>query len=409
MVVVLYQNGCKKPAEQIAFDLRRAFGARISVSVYPARSPSPWTEPPSWDDLLVLLFDGSALPQNGIDYITRYQEIREDAGLLLPVAISPRSQVPPKPVHALKAMQYDPRSTGPHGQITQRIGAMLHLRLQGRHTKIFISHRSLDGARIAAQLNDHLASLAYRPWLDVARDLDGETQILPGSPVQNEIDTALSDASLMLLIDTPEAYKSLWIKHEVDTANGMMIPILPICFREAGDPAKGSRFQALRELQRYEMLPLPVTKRKSPLQAAQLSQIVHAAEEYLCEILQRRCRVPLVVKEIFRSKGYDWNILDAKRLMFRSQRNHRRIRTRVLSHCSIFDQIYSPALHGFREYLKSATWANFPLFIYDGAILPQSILDDIVNASSDDPVIVLNHQELAELVHSHFSTLNPSA
>lgn len=405
MIVVFYQKGCKKLAEQTASNLRRAFARRIPVSILSARAATQWTNDVSWDDFLLVMFNGEPLPKNGINYITQYRKSREGGGMVLPVATSARTHVPPKPLDTIKALQYDSKSTGPRGRIAQRVGAMLHFRLQGRDTKIFLSHCSLDGAKIAAQLEAHLTSLGYRPWLDVARDLDGDTQILPGSPVQKEIDAALADASLVLLVDTPEAYKSLWIKHEVDTANGMMIPILPVCFRGAGEHPKGTRFPALRELQRYESLPLPTKTGSSPLTSAQLNQITNAAEEYLSEILQRKCRVPHVVRQVFTSKGYDWNTLDARRLMFRSQRDGGRVNTRVLSHCSIFHQVYTPALQGFREYLKAAPWANFPLFIYDGEILPQHILDDIVRGSTDDPVIVLNHQELAELVHSHFAVL----
>ena len=45
-----------------------------------------------------------------------------------------------------------------------------------------------------------------------------ETKILPGSPVQKEIDEALDKSNLLLLIDTPSAPGSKWIMHEVETA-----------------------------------------------------------------------------------------------------------------------------------------------------------------------------------------------
>ena len=123
--------------------------------------------------------------------------------------------------------------------------------------QIFISYRTADGSAIAVQLYDHLSSLGYLPWRDEAREFDGEPQILPGSPVQQAIDDALSKANLVMLIDTPSAPHSPWIKHEVDTANSLLLPILPICFRDANDPKKGPRFRSLLDLQRWVELKNP--------------------------------------------------------------------------------------------------------------------------------------------------------
>lgn len=68
---------------------------------------------------------------------------------------------------------------------------MLGLRVQGRHTKIFISYRAADGTAIAEQLNTHLRGLGYQTFLDQAKEFDGEPTILPGSAVQQEINDAL--------------------------------------------------------------------------------------------------------------------------------------------------------------------------------------------------------------------------
>ena len=47
--------------------------------------------------------------------------------------------------------------------------------------------------------------MGHRAYLDEAKEIDGETAILPGNPVQAEIDKALNDANLVLLMDTPDA------------------------------------------------------------------------------------------------------------------------------------------------------------------------------------------------------------
>src|SRR5258708_40365905 len=134
---------------------------------------------------------------------------------------------------------------------------MLGLRVQGRDGKIFISYRRSDGVAIAKQLYEHLEAKGHCPYLDEAKEIDGDTKILPGTPVQQQIDEALSNANLVLLIDTPSAPASPWIKHEVDTADGLLLPILPICFRDASDPKKGPRFRSLLALQRWVSIQSP--------------------------------------------------------------------------------------------------------------------------------------------------------
>jgi hypothetical protein len=405
MIVILYHLGCEPTARVLRNDLQKAYLKSINVVLREDIATTDWPDPPSWDDLLVLMYDEAAYPDSAKEFINKYRAERSEAAPILPVAISTAHPKPPRPADGIKAIQFDRDSPGPNGRISRRVGAMLGLRLQGRDTEIFISHKSTDGAKLAAQLYDHLKGLGLRPWLDVAKDYDGEALILSGEAVQNEINEALERASLLLLLDTPGALSSKWIKHEIDTANGMLLPILPISFRAEDDPNTATRFRVLNELQRHERLALPLDGRDNPLSAAELDTIVRALERYLTEILRRKCRVPFLAKEAFKSNGFDWREHDRKRNLYRSQREARRVTTKVLTHCSIFDQIYTPSLTTFRQYHKSDGWAHHPLFIYDGAILPDHELEQISKGVPADNVIILNYQELAALINSNFTTL----
>ncbi len=406
MILIIYQEGLQAHADSAGADLRAAYRDLI-VDTMEAEVSGPWPAAPAWDDLLIVMYhDAATFPARGSAFVTDYRAKRPVQGTLLPAALSsdPTKRRPPEAISDIKALPYDPSSRGKEGPLAHRIGAMLGLRLQGRDAKIFLSHRASDGDKIAAQLHEHLVSLGYRPFLDEARELDGDTKILPGSAVQNEIDAALEDASLLLLIDTPDILSSKWVKHEVDTATASMLPVLPIHFRASVDPARGPRFRVLRDLQRWEEIPLPAHI-DNPLTPLELDLIVQAAEQYLCELFRRRRRVPLIVEGEFVSKGFAWKVLDPRLLMYGSSKTHAaRLTTRVLSHCSIFDQVYSPALKRFRAYLKTAEPANHSLFIYDGELLPDSELTDLIDADGDS-VIVLHHQELAELIRSNFTAL----
>jgi hypothetical protein len=76
----------------------------------------------------------------------------------------------------------------------------------------------------------------------------------------------------------------------------------------------------------------------------------------------------------------------------------------VLSHCSIFDQIYVPALKRFADYLRTTDHANYSLFIYDGELLSALQLQELVEDQLQE-VIILHHQELATLIDSSFTKL----
>ena len=191
----------------------------------------------------------------------------------------------------------------------------------------------------------------------------------------------------------------------MDTADSLLLPILPLCFRDAGDSRQGPRFRSLLALQRWIALPLAVAGSTTPLTAAQLDQIVDAAERYLCEIFQRKCRVPFLVEKAFVSKGFAWKVLDKRLLMFESSKNLSvRLHTKVLSHCSLFDQIYPPAIKRFCEFLNATGRGNYSLFMYDGELLAAPQLQEFVESQPEE-VIILHHQELAALIDSNFTKL----
>lgn len=323
--------------------------------------------------------------------------------MLLPVAVDPDFPKPPEAAAAIKSLPYSSAERGKNDKLVYRVGGMLGLRLQGRDGKIFISYSATDGLEIAKQLNVYLRGLGYQPWLDEARELDDETRILPGSPVQTEIDDALNDANLVLLLDTPSACSSTWIKHEVDTADAMLLPILPICFRKSDDSRIGPRFRSLLALQRWVSIQMPEAAKIPPLEDYQLDKIVHEAEMYLCEIFIRKCRVPFIVENEFVKNGFNWEELDKRLLIYKSSKAQGRLLTQVLSHCSIFDQIYDPAIKLFRNFLNRNGPSNYSLYIYDGNLLSDVQLNEII--SQGDLVIILHHQELQALLASNFTVL----
>ena len=217
----------------------KAFAGHVKIKVISASSSSSWPAETSWDDLLVVVYNGKDFPGPGNSFIARYLQDRSQSATVLPVAIDRATRKPPEAAAAFKALEYDAAARGPTGRLVNRVGGMLGLRVQNRESKIFISYRATDGTAIANQLHDHLISLGHNAFLDEAKEIDGETRIVPGSRIQNQIDEALGQSNFLLLIDTPSAPDSKWIMHEVETAESLLLPILPVCFREKRDSKQG--------------------------------------------------------------------------------------------------------------------------------------------------------------------------
>jgi len=407
MIVLLHAEANREIAEAVASNLRDAFKGRVEVSHTSASSPAAWPADVNWDDLLIVLFDSAHFADAGNDYIAEFLKLRQKKALLLPVAIDTAHRKPPQAAAAIKALEFDAAAPGVDGRLVRRVGAMLGLRVQQRDHQLFISYRAGDGTKIAEQLEQRLVSLGYPVWRDEARELDGETTILPGSEVQRQIDEGLERASMVLLLDTPAAPHSVWIKHEVDTANGLLLPILPLCFKSEHDPKKGPRFPSLLQLQRWVELPFPNPPSTPPLAEDDLNRIIGEMEMFLCDIFRRKCRVPFIVEKEFVSRDFTWRMVDQRLLMSESIKKHSaRLTTKVLSHCSIFDQVHGPALKIFGAFLKHTGRPNHSLYIYDGELIPEPQLKEIIEATpAEDGVVILHHQELAALIDSNFTTL----
>jgi TIR domain len=406
MITILSPSTLEKACEIIMRTLVDAFKGHVDILKVDATAPSPAPKEDAWDDLLAVVYDESPFPDAGKRFIAEYLKRGKGNGSLLPIALNPTHSRPPKEAEAIKAFVFDSSRDADKPRLIQRVGSILGLRVLARGTQVFISYRASDGTGVATQIEEKLKELSYPVWRDEARELDGETKILPGTEVQKQIDERLSQANIVLLLDTPQAPHSPWIKHEVDTANGLLVPILPICFRKENDPRKGPRFRSLHDLQRWIEIPYKASASSPLLSDDGLNRIVSSMEQYLCELFQRKCRVPFLVEKEFVARKYSWKVLDRRLLMCEAIKNHSiRSMTKVLSHCSVFEQVHGPTMEVFSGYLKKSGRPNHALYIYDGELIPEPQLIEIIDSSaSDDGVVILHHQELAALIDSNFTT-----
>ncbi|TQO08249.1 UNVERIFIED_ORG: TIR domain-containing protein [Citrobacter freundii] len=399
MITILHNESCAVFAKTVKELLYELFHNNVSIELVLSGQVTSWPGEPEWNDLLIFLFDESSTPEQSDDFIRNFLSNRQETALLLPVAINNFTLIPPGVASEYKALPFDNSILIPDGGLTRRVGAMLGLRLQGRNTKVFISYRAVDGTQIAKQIEAHLHELGYKPWRDEALELDGDTRILPGDLVQKNIESALTEASLLLLIDTPESINSRWIAEEINIADGMLIPILPVVFRTKSDQKKGPRLRTLLNLQRWVDMPFEDAHVQTPLSEDELDTVTQQIETYLCDIFIRRCRVPFIVENSFKDAGYDWASLNKALSMYRSSKvNNRRFQTTVNSHCSAYSEVYLPALDKFRQFLKTQPNSNYAFFIYDGDLLSFNQLECFL----DGYVTVLHYQEVSALLASNF-------
>jgi hypothetical protein len=415
MIGILCEDDVQQVAQAIADDLAQAYGDQLQVQILSASVQSKWPVKQAWDDLLIVLYKGSTFPGTGTVFMQDYLQTTNGVGFILPVALFPHHTMPPVPISRLKAILLDDQANGPSGQIARRVGALLGLRLRHRDTKVFISYRAVDGHAIAQQLYERLEAEGFKPWLDKAQDAyDGAQNIPGGADVQTVLEVHLRQANLVLLVDTPGEPESRWIKLEIDTANAHLMPILPVCCRTADDHRQGPRFRALRDLQRWVDVTLRQDRATGPLEETELAMIIGEMETYLCELYRRKLRMPHVVSKQFHACGFTWTPVDLEKHVYESiKRYDARIRRRVLSHCSVFDEVYAPALRAFVAHIAGLdvhARANFNLFIYDGEILPAPEIEQLYMEESLENVVdllVLHHQELLPLLASDFKRISP--
>jgi TIR domain len=90
--------------------------------------------------------------------------------------------------------------------------------------RVFISHSSKDTS-VARQLARRLSEAGLKVWLP-------EDEILPGDNWAKKVGQALEESELMVVLVTPHAFESEWLKEEIQYAltaeqyKGRLIPVL---------------------------------------------------------------------------------------------------------------------------------------------------------------------------------------
>jgi len=403
MIIILHEKRHLAESTSMAAAFRKSY-PDLQVQLLSAETTVVWPAAETWSDVLVVPFDGGAISPSFPTFLSSLGS-RTSQPFVLPVTLHSAHHVPPGALNAIKALPYE---GGSFARGCRRIGAHIGLSLRSRDHTIFLSYRQVDGVSLATQLEQFLRGEGYHVWRDDSKDkFDGQSMIPPGEPVQVEIEESLKRADMVLLLDTPRAAESYWIDLEMKLANGNLIPVLPVLLRRPKERVNCSRFRTLDTLQRAVIVELPDQNVPDQFSPAELDSILEEMETYLCEIVQRRLKVPHAVRQQFQAVAYEW--VERDRFIYEAvRRSGARLMSRVFSHCSIFDGVYNPALRAFIEHLKKVDpRANYALYIYDGPLIPSVQLREIERAAelqNSADVILLHHQEVLTVLQSNFTT-----
>lgn len=102
--------------------------------------------------------------------------------------------------------RFNAKSETDSASIVRCIMRLFHIDLQER--KVFLSYKRSDSKEIAFQLYQKLLVKGYHVFLDIL-SLDG------GLPFQNHLHEHLNQSNLVILLDSPNARASEWIKEEL--------------------------------------------------------------------------------------------------------------------------------------------------------------------------------------------------
>lgn len=389
MILILAEAGTEPIAGEIAQSITAEYG--LSTPPEMVAAGAPWTRAVEWDDVLIVVYENSNWPTDHTNYIDAYLKKHTTGGPVIPVSTDPANRRPPGPISGIKAGVYDgtPQATA---QIVMSTGVFLGLALTPGRQRIFISYRAADGTVIANDLHDRLKAAGFVPWLDEA-----DKNLQTGDDVQQIIRQNIDSAAMILLLDTPAAPQSRWIKIEVDLAIGELLPVLPVVM--GGDQI--SRFLPLKSLPRRALAKLGGLD-GTPLRDAEWDVVLGEIQQLLLLAYRRRRFLLARAQAVFAATGFQWQVVDDKLRMYRADRKKTgTIRTNAFCHCLIHDIMYIPALKAYWKYLgeyPGRDALNRRVCIYDR----DTVLSDAELESIDDELpnvnLVLAHQSELDTV-----------
>ena len=165
--------------------------------------------------MLLLVVAGHGPPSPELtDLATQWQARGSDALGIVPGGTDPRHVLPPA-LHRKHAVRWyrDPDETVP-----ELLDVIL---LAGEERRVFISYATSDGTALAERLAGILNAQRYDVFLDRFR-------LAPGVDFYERIEDELVDKAMVVVVETPGALASTWVRYEVNTAITLRLGVVAL-------------------------------------------------------------------------------------------------------------------------------------------------------------------------------------
>jgi hypothetical protein len=275
---------------------------------------------------------------------------------LVPVALDAARKTPPAQLRAIFTFTLQDFSTQSpaYEESLRRLAVLVQnligLRVSSARRRVFISYKISDGRDVAERLEKELEARGYNVWRDEQTDRDGLSQILPGSALQQTIETAIAQQGFVLVVDSHEAPQSAWVNEEIGLALKYLLPILPVVVEDPvfGAPAQlGGRFKPLRDKQRQAPAKGSVTPARMDVKF--YDGLEKEMSALLLDHLRVRRQLLTQAKAHFEGHAFAWRPVGAGRLVYAATKSLDGAATpllkfRVLCQCAPYEVLLAETI-----------------------------------------------------------------
>lgn len=328
---------------------------------------------------------------------------------LLPVAAPGVKPVPPAPLDAYVSARIDPDDPASVKQLATWLLIHFFLRASAEVKSVFISYRAIDGKFASARLVEGLKWRNFTVFRDENLDDDMQKSLRWGTKAQEELSRRINQHGALLLVDTPEAVKSPWVRIEVDTAHARLKPIFPVVLHPRGmtydQVGRGGRFPTNRESQVGISCPYDSLDEAGVREAISeefLDRLVLGLGEHLARHLYVMRYLIRASEEQFRRLGFRFQAVDGDRLYLAwTDRDHSLtpgLRFRFLVKCSPYKALVQDDVSEMGRLLKShPDYCQYGLLIEPPPGYGFNVFRDELLADQGGHLLILQADEIREI------------